>query len=122
VSAQEPPPQSPGAVEADVFGTLGASDEVRLPLPGPVLDALAGRIASAVIEQLEQRLAPPATPWLDIDSACAYLGFSRDKLYKLTAARAIPCRKKIDGQGLYFRREELDAWMEVVYPRVDPGG
>jgi excisionase family DNA binding protein len=44
-----------------------------------------------------------------------YLGFSRDRLYKLTAARAIPFRKKRDGQGLLFHREELDRWVEAEF-------
>ena len=56
-----------------------------------------------------------ASPWLDFDAAAAYLGFSRDRLYKLTAARAIPCRKKRGGQGLLFRRDELDRWVENEY-------
>jgi excisionase family DNA binding protein len=56
---------------------------------------------------------------LTFDQACAYLGFSRDTLYKLTAAKAIPVRKKQEGQGLRFRREELDDWMDIQYPRVD---
>ena len=45
-------------------------------------------------------------------STCA---FSRDQLYKLTAARAIPFRKKRDGQGLLFHRGELDRWLEAAY-------
>jgi excisionase family DNA binding protein len=55
----------------------------------------------------------------DVDGACAYLGFGRNTLYKLSAAGAIPCRKKAGGQGLRFHREELDTWMEEQYPRVD---
>ena len=45
----------------------------------------------------------------------AYLGFSRDRLYKLTAARAIPFRKKREGQALLFHRDELDRWLEAEY-------
>ena len=45
----------------------------------------------------------------------AYLGFGRDRLYKLTSAHAIPCRKKRRGQGLLFRRDELDRWIEAEY-------
>jgi excisionase family DNA binding protein len=61
----------------------------------------------------------PGSPWLNLEGACAYLGFSRDQLYKLTAAHAIPFRKKAGGQGLRFHRDELDAWMETRYPRLD---
>jgi excisionase family DNA binding protein len=51
-----------------------------------------------------------------------YLGFSRDRLYKLTAARAIPFRKKRDGQGLLFHRGELDRWLEREYPATGCAG
>jgi hypothetical protein len=63
-----------------------------------VLDAAAERVVELLLERLPA--APGATsPWLDFDGALAYLGFARDRLYKLTAARAIPFRKKRDGQG-----------------------
>ncbi len=65
---------------------------VALAIPDELLQALAERTAALVTEQL-----------------------SRDRLYKLTAARAIPFRKKRDGQGLLFRRDELDRWVEAEY-------
>lgn len=52
----------------------------------------------------------------------AYLAFSRDRLYKLTAARAIPFRKKHDGQGLLFHRDELDRWVEAEYESTGCAG
>jgi excisionase family DNA binding protein len=91
-----------------------------LPLLVPA--ALVERIAQRVAELLRDQAAPaaePLSPWLDIAGACAYLGFSRDRLYKLTAAGAIPCRKKRGGQGLLFHRAELDAWIETAYERLD---
>ena len=30
-------------------------------------------------------------------------------------AKAIPFRKKLDGQGLLFHRDELDRWVEATY-------
>jgi excisionase family DNA binding protein len=64
----------------------------------------------------------PQSPWLTFEQARVYLGFSRDTLYKLTAARAVPCRKKLGGQGLRFHRDELDEWMRERYPRLDRAG
>jgi excisionase family DNA binding protein len=96
--------------------------DVGFPIPGELIDALAERIASLVGDQLAQQLTtqqPQVSPWLTVDQTCAYLSFSRDALYKLTAARAIPFRKKEGGQGLRFHRDELDAWMETQYPRMD---
>lgn len=91
-------------------------------LPLELIDSLADRLVHVVVEQVTEQLAMKPIPshWLTFDQACAYLGFSRDTLYKLTAARAIPVRKKQSGQGLRFRRDELDAWMETQYPRLDP--
>ena len=92
------------------------------PLPLLVTGELVEAIAHRVAELLHQQTAPAAesvSPWLDVAGACAYLGFSRDRLYKLTAAAAIPCRKKGGGQGLLFHRAELDAWIETAYERLD---
>jgi len=87
--------------------------EVALVLPEQLLAALAERVATLVREDNQQ---PPESAWLGFEQARAYLGLSRDQLYKLTAARAIPVRKKRGGQGLRFRRDELDAWLEAEYP------
>ena len=66
-------------------------------------------------EALQAVLPCRASPWLDVEAALEYLPFSRDQLYKLTAAKAIPFRKKRDGQGLLFHRGELDRWLETAY-------
>jgi excisionase family DNA binding protein len=91
----------------------GTGRELTLAVPEGLLDALAERIARRVASQLQ----PPASssPWLDVEAALEYLPFSRDQLYKLTSARAIPFRKKRDGQGLLFHRGELDRWLETAY-------
>jgi excisionase family DNA binding protein len=94
------------------------SEPLPLLVPGELIEAIAQRVA----ELLRDQTGPPveiASPWLDVEAACAYLGFSRDRLYKLTAAGAIPCRKKRGGQGLLFHRAELDAWVEDAYERLD---
>ncbi len=93
---------------------------LALSLPDELLQILAERVAHLVNERIEA--AGPQSPWLDFDAALAYLGFSRDRLYKLTAARAIPFRKKRDGQGLLFHRGELDRWLEQEYPATGCAG
>lgn len=92
------------------------SPTITLTVPAALLETLAARTAALVLTELELRPAPVASPWLDFEAARVYLGFSRDRLYKLTAARAIPVRKKQDGQGLLFHREELNQWLEREYP------
>ena len=86
--------------------------ELSLLVPEELLHALAELVAARVGEQLPVRVE---SPWLDLEGACAYLHFSRDQLYKLTAAKAIPFRKKRGGQGLIFHRDELDRWVEAAY-------
>lgn len=88
---------------------------ITVTLPEEFLQALAERAVELLLERTSN-LPPTATTWLDFSSAMVYLGFSRNKLYKLTAARAIPFRKKRDGQGLLFHRDELDRWLEREYP------
>lgn len=83
--------------------------ELALVVPEELLQALAELVAARIGER------QPASPWLDFEGARAYLSFSRDQLYKLTAARAIPFRKKRGGQGLLFHRGELDRWLHAAY-------
>ncbi len=94
---------------------LGASHELALIVPDELLQAAAERIAKLVLARTETT-SRVESPWLDFEGAMAYLGFSRDRLYKLTAARAIPFRKKRDGHTLLFHRVELDRWVDQEYP------
>jgi excisionase family DNA binding protein len=90
-------------------------------VPDQLLEAIAQRVAQ-LLTQPATNATEPVSRWLTFAQACAYLGFSRDALYKLTAAKAIPCRKKQGGQALRFHRDELDEWMRDRYPRVDRNG
>ena len=92
---------------------MSAPVEVTIAVPDALLDALAERVARRVVMRLE--LPAPASPWLDVEGALAFLPFSRDQLYKLTSARAIPFRKKRGGQGLLFHRGELERWLQAEY-------
>jgi excisionase family DNA binding protein len=92
--------------------------DLSFAIPEALLEQLADQIAARLREPADDT-APAASPWLTFEQAREYLGFSRDALYKLTAAKAIPVRKKQDGQGLRFHRDELDQWMRETYPRLD---
>lgn len=48
---------------------------------------------------------------LNLNEACKYLDVSPSHLYKLTSTKQVPhfCPQ---GKKLYFRREELDAWLQ----------
>jgi len=92
------------------------SDQFTLTVPAGLVERIAQRVAELLREHEEQARE---SPWLSFEQACAYLGFTPDKLYKLTSARAMPTRKKVGGQGLVFHRDELDRWMDSAYPRLD---
>ena len=92
----------------------GAGHALTVAVPDELAQALAERIAELVAERVEAQ-PQVASPWLDFEAALAYLGFSRDRLYKLTAARAIPFRKKRGGHALLFHRDELDHWLQSEY-------
>ncbi len=92
------------------------SDDLTIKLPAGLVEQIAQRVTQLLREAGERA---ERSPWLSFEQACAYLGFSPDKLYKPTAARAIPVRKKDGGQGLIFHRDELDRWMKDAYPRLD---
>jgi excisionase family DNA binding protein len=94
--------------------------DLRFAIPDALLEELASEIVARLRQPAEDvALSRVVSPWLTFEQAREYLGFSRDALYKLTAARAIPVRKKQDGQGLRFHRDELDHWMQDQYPRLD---
>jgi predicted DNA-binding transcriptional regulator AlpA len=96
-----------------------AATAITLGIPTELIERLAQQLAPLVVEALNR--SGQNSPWLDFAGALAYTGFTGDKLYKLTAAKAIPFRKKEGGQGLLFHTAELDGWLESHYPRQDRG-
>ena len=85
----------------------------------PSLEALADALAELVAERVAARLAGELadtrglehSPWMGIERAAAYLDCPKQRLYKLTAAGAIPHYKQ-EGR-LFFHRGELDAWLRA---------
>lgn len=81
-----------------------------------LLDQLLHDLARRLAAELA-RVSPPAapldeesrSPWLSIASAASYLDWPKQRIYKLTAAGAIPHYKQ-DGR-LLFHRGELDTWL-----------
>jgi excisionase family DNA binding protein len=76
-----------------------------------VVEAIAARVAERLAElQLAQSATSgEASPWMNIETAAAYLDWPKQRLYKLTAQGAIP-HYKHDGR-LLFHRHELDQWL-----------
>ena len=99
-------------------------------MSGPATITL--QVSDELLERLATSLAPllrpdygvsysvgddGGSPWMTVRDAAAYLACSRHALYRLTAAKAIPYRKRQAGQGLLFNRDELDRWIEHSYSR-----
>ena len=78
------------------------SGELHIAVPDELVDEITERVA--------RRLrAPECEPWVGVERAAEHLGCPRQRIYHLTAARAIPFRK--DGARVLFRLSELDAWL-----------
>ena len=75
----------------------------------PDLDLLA-RCASATLSDGDS--------WMDAAAAAKHLAVSLNALHKLTAARLIPFHQEGPRCKLWFRRSELDAWLESGGSRV----
>ena len=48
---------------------------------------------------------------LNMHEASLLTGLSMSHLYKLTSTNGVPCYKP-SGKGIYFNREELEAWLQ----------
>jgi excisionase family DNA binding protein len=93
---------------------------VEFAVPDELLEQLAQRVADLIRNGTRDEVRPAGgeraeSPWMTVLEAAAYLGCSRHTLYRYTAAKAIPHRKRRGGQGLLFRRDELDHWIEAEY-------
>lgn len=67
-------------------------------------------IASAVADELERRGSNvPASPYLDVTEAAAYLRCEPQRLYDLNSAGTLRALK--DGKRLLYKRDQLDAYL-----------
>ena len=88
------------------------SPELTLAVPPALVDAIAHRVAELVAENLP---TSPAEPYLTVDQAAAYLGCKAHRIYDLVSMRRV--RHFRDGRRVLFRREDLDAALEIEEAR-----
>ena len=91
---------------ADLTFDLGPGTTATFNLPQDTLEA----IAREVVKLIGANTGQTRTGWLTVPQAAEHLGWPKQRLYKLTAAGAIPHRKH--GNRLLFDRAELDEWLE----------
>jgi excisionase family DNA binding protein len=106
----------PGSLATSPDQTLRDLDPDMLRVARFVLAHAIDEVAQRVSAAIGEAADPGASRWLDLTGATLYLGLTKGTLYRLTAARAIPCRKI--GQKLIFDRYELDEWV-TGFPRLD---
>ena len=93
------------------------SEPIAVTVPEDLIEAIARRVVDLLREH-DRQVCEDGSPWLDFEARSRLPRLQPRHLYKLTAARAIPFRKKAGGQGLRFHRDELDAWMKTAYPQT----
>lgn len=67
------------------------------------------------IQQIRQEWAEivkPLKEFMTVDEIADYLGLSKSAIYKLTSKRELPFYNP-GGKKIYFKREEIDAWVEA---------
>ena len=82
-----------------------ANRELRLAVPGELIETIARRAAVLVSEEAGR--APE--PFVGVKEAARHLACEPHRIYDLVQRRAIPSYK--EGSRLLFRRSELDAWL-----------
>ncbi|MGZ3478599.1 MAG: helix-turn-helix domain-containing protein, partial [Polyangiales bacterium] len=80
---------------------LGILSDLHLELSHEALKAIAREVAKI----LSDERTPARSGWLTASQAAEHLSWPTQRVYKLTAAGAIPHRKH--GQRLLFDRDEL---------------
>jgi len=62
------------------------------------------------IKETLKKILEQIKPVLTFEEACIYCGISASSMYKHTSANRIAYYKP-EGKLIYFKREDLDAWM-----------
>ena len=75
-----------------------------------LIEAIAARVADLALADLLAGDRTKSSPYMSVDDAARYLRWPRERIYKLTAAKAIP-HFKHEGR-LLFAHRELDSWLE----------
>jgi excisionase family DNA binding protein len=82
---------------------------LAVPIPSAFVEAII-EMATPLLRERLARGDRDSSPWLTVTEAARYLGWPKGRLYKLTAAQAVPHRKH--GSRIMFQRQELDRWLD----------
>lgn len=86
------------------------SDDLTLPVPRALVDAIAERAAELALDRLSgQALSEKASPYLSVSEAAEYLRAKPQRVYDLLSARRLTRFK--DGSRVLVSRAEVDAYL-----------
>ncbi len=85
------------------------SADLSITVPDAAVEALVRRVATIVVSEIDTTKTS-TSPYMTVGETAEYLRWPKERIYKLTAARAIPHHKH-EGRIL-FRRDVLDAWLD----------
>ena len=69
-------------------------------------------LADEIVQRLAPMLHGSGDGWMDSAAAAVYVGRPLSSIRKLTAARQIPFEQATPNARCYFRRSDLDEWMQ----------
>jgi hypothetical protein len=82
------------------------------------VEVVAKCAAELVLERLDARDDAAGWPaWMSVETAARHLDSPVERLRKLKDRHAIPYSQEGPGCRVFFRRADLDAWMERQQPR-----
>ena len=85
--------------------------ELRLVIQPEQVSALAAMLADLLHGYKRASAGETWPEWLNVERAAGYLDCTPERIRKLIARREIPFHQEAPGCRIFFRREELDAWM-----------
>jgi excisionase family DNA binding protein len=104
-----------GGVEQGVSASAARATpetvELRLVIQGEQVSALAALVADVLHGQVHASAGEAWPEWMNVDTAAGYLDCAKERIRKLVARRDIPFHQEAPGCRIFFRRQELDAWM-----------
>lgn len=62
------------------------------------------------LARIESLVMAGAKEVLTVDECAAYMGYTKNHMYRLTSQRAIPFYKPMGGT-IYFRKSEIEDWL-----------
>ena len=80
---------------------------ITITLPPALVEEIARQVAASIgaTQRPTQRRR-----WLTVPEIAVHVSWSPDRVYRLTAAGAMPCRRI--GSRVLFDRDEVDTWLD----------